>query len=419
MPEPVKRAAVAAELADLVRVPSVSGSTDEQAIQHRLAERLQDLGCSIDLWPLDLPALAADPRFPGAEVPREAGWGLVGELTPPAGGGNNGPTVILNAHVDVVPPGDTRLWTSPPFHPRIDADDHGSESLFGRGACDMKGGLVSILSALTTLKEIGLPRRGRVLVQCVIGEEDGGLGTFASLVRGHIGDVAVIPEPTSCNVVCANAGALTFRLQVPGRSVHGGHRLEGVSAVAEFWPLYHAIEALEARRNVSVHPLMQHLTLPYGISIGTVHAGDWASTVPDLLIADGRLGVVLGEDLDDAREALRSAIVEACLDSNWLRDHPATVEFIGGQFASGFTDPSHPLVSAVCDAHERMTGSPPQVHGAPYGSDLRLLTSHGIPTLHYGPGDARHAHAPDERVPLHEVELTAAVLVDVVEHYCT
>lgn len=408
---------MATELEALVTLPSVSGTMGEQIVQHRLAERLEGLGCAVDLWSLDLATLTADPRFPGMEVAREAAWGLVGEFTGPDGG-TDGPTVVLNAHVDVVPPGDDRLWTAPAFLPHRAAGADGREAVFGRGSCDMKGGLVAILATLEALRRKGLPRRGRVLVQCVVGEEDGGLGTFATLARGHVGDVAIIPEPTSCQVVCANAGALTFRLSVPGRAAHGGSRRDGVNAVAEFWPLWQAMEELEGRRNIDVHPLMQHLDLPYGISIGTVHAGDWASTVPDLLVAEGRLGVALGEDTEHARDALRDAVADACARSPWLREHPAEVEFVGGQFASGMTSVEDPLVATVAATHERRTGHAPQVHGAAYGSDLRLLAALGIPTVHYGPGLASHAHSPNEHVPIDEVELTAQVLTDVVEHYC-
>jgi acetylornithine deacetylase len=350
-------------------------------------------------------------------VAREAAWGLVGELTG-ASGAVDGPTVVLNAHVDVVPSGDDRLWTTPAFHPRRDAAPDGRDALYGRGACDMKGGLVAVLATLDSLRHRGLPRRGRVLVQCVVGEEDGGLGTFATLARGHVGDVAVIPEATSNQIVCANAGALTFAVSIPGRSAHGSSRRDGVSAIAQLWPVWQAIEELEARRHTDVHPLMSHLDTPYGISIGTVRAGDWASNVPDLLVAEGRLGVALGEDTEHARDDLREAVAGACAASPWLCDNPATVEFTGGQFASGMTDPGDPLVSVLSAAHAGRTGQVPAVQGAPYGSDLRLLTSLGIPTVHYGPGSIRQAHSPDEYVALADVALTARVLTDVVEHYC-
>lgn len=408
---------LAALVAELVAVPSITGSAAESAVQHQLADRLTAAGCSVDLWQLDLAGLAADPDFPGTEAPRDEGWGLVGELTGP-GGAVAGPTVVLNGHVDVVPPGDAALWSGPAFEPwRAEAAD-GGEAVYGRGACDMKGGLVSVLAALEVLRAAGLPRRGRVLVQPVVGEEDGGLGTFATLRRGHTGDVAVVPEPTSCQVVAANAGALTFRLTVPGRAAHGASRLDGVSAVEAMWPVWQAIRDLEELRNTDVDPLLAHLPLPYGISIGTVRAGDWASTVPDLLVAEGRLGVRLGEPVQDARAALRDAVQAACSTDPWLSRHPATVEFVGGQFASGRTPPDHPLVSAVAAAHARHTGVPPSIHGAPYGSDLRLLSAAGIPTVHYGPGAAKYAHSPDEHVPVDEVALTARVLVDLVAGYC-
>ena len=117
-----------------------------------------------------------------------------------------------------------------------------------------------------------------------MGEEDGGLGAFATLRRGHRGDAAVITEPTGGRIVTATAGALTFRIEVAGRSAHGSMRREGVSAVEAFMPIYRALEGLEAERNIDTDPLFG-TDLPYALSFGMVNAGDWASTVPDQLIA--------------------------------------------------------------------------------------------------------------------------------------
>ena len=104
-------------------------------------------------------------------------------------------------------------------------------------------------------------------------------------------DACVVPEPTDLDLVPANGGALTFRLLVRGRAVHASRRTEGVSALEVFLPVLEALTALETRRNVDVDPLVRRWPIAYPISIGTVHAGDWASTVPDLLVAEGRLGV--------------------------------------------------------------------------------------------------------------------------------
>jgi acetylornithine deacetylase len=222
----------------------------------------------------------------------------------------------------------------------------------------------------------------------------------------------VVPEPTSLGLVTANAGALTFRLRVPGRATHASRRSEGVSAVEKFLPVWAALERLEQRRNADPDPLMARWPIPYPLSIGRVTSGDWASSVPDLLIAEGRLGVALGEPPDHARAALEGAVAEVCADDPWLSEHPVLVQWWGGQFASGRLPQDSDLADRVDAAHRTVTGAgSPSRSGAPYGSDLRLLSGiGGIPTLHYGPGDAVLAHAPDESVPLGEVATTARAL---------
>src|SRR5205823_1161665 len=107
---------------------------------------------------------------------------------------------------------------------------------------------------------------------------------------------------------------------------------------------------------------------------------------------EGRLGVRLGERPEDARAELERAIAEACARDAWLRDHPVAIAWHGGQFASGFLEPTHPLVGEVFAAIEQVEGRSPAIGAAPYGSDLRLYTGiGGIPTLHYGPGDVTFA----------------------------
>ena len=147
----------------------------------------------------------------------------------------------------------------------------------------------------------------------VIGEEDGGLGAFATLRRGHRADAAVITEPTGGKLVVANAGALTFRIEVPGRSAHGSMRLSGRSAFEAFLPLHAALLELEADRNAVVDPLFGDQRLPYALSIGMVSTGDWPSSVPDRLVAEGRYGVLLGEEPQAARSAFEDAVGEASL----------------------------------------------------------------------------------------------------------
>jgi acetylornithine deacetylase len=387
--------ALVRELIDLIRVPSVTGTDAESDLQHRSAAQLTDLGFQVDAWKLDLAALAAHPDFPGTEAPRLEGYGVVGTL-----GGDGMPALVLQSHVDVVPTGDLDKWVDrDPF-----SGDVRDGVVHGRGACDMKAGAAANLAVARALVASGVVLERPFGMHSVVSEEDGGLGAFATMLRGHRGEVAVLTEPTSERIIVANAGALTFELRVPGRAAHGSTRLEGHSAFDAFLPVYRALLDLERERNAHLDPLFGDNPLPYPLSIGTVRTGDWASSVPDLLVAEGRLGVRLGEEPSAARAELEAVVAETARTDAWLRDNPVTVTWPGGQFASGGIAAGHPLIGEMGQAIRDAEGRDAPLGAAPYGSDLRLYSGlGGIPTLHYGPGDVRFAHAPREQVAIDEL----------------
>jgi len=404
----IDQSAMVAELAELVAIPSITGTDAEADAQAWVARRLDGLGLEVDSWAMDLEALAATDGFPGVEAARTQAWGLVGSMPVRDGTVGDGSTLVLQGHVDVVPPGDLDRWPGrDPFRPRIE-----NGVLHGRGSCDMKAGVVANLAAVRAIRAAGIELRGRVAVHSVVSEEDGGLGAFGTLQRGHTGDACIIAEATSGTVITANAGALTFRLSVPGRATHGSTRYAGYSAIDAYLPLHAALAELERERCHDADALMAEYPIPYPVSVGVLRSGDWASSVPDLLVAEGRLGVALGEDPADARAALEERVAAVCAADAWLRDHPATVTWSGGQFASGRLPVGHPLLSTVQIAvADTSGGSRPRERGAPYGSDLRLYNGAGIPTLHFGPGEVQHAHSPEERVPLAEMDSVCAALV--------
>lgn len=398
------------DLVDLIAVPSVSGSDAESDIQHLIAKQLRELDLDIDLWPLDLPRLTSDPAFPGWEATRSESWGLV------ASSGPGEPELVLQGHVDVVPSGDLGAWRGDPFSAQV-----AGRQVHGRGTCDMKAGVIANLAAARAVRLAGIPLTRTYALHLVVGEEDGGLGAFATLDRGHRGKACIITEPTSGTITTANAGALTFELRVPGVATHASTSYAGVSALDKFLPLHAALARLEARRNREVHPLMAEYPVAYPLSIGKVSCGDWASTVPDLLVAEGRLGVALGEDPESARSELEEAVAEAAGTDPWLRDHPPTVAWTGGQFASGeYAETDRALHDLVATAHADVTTGPrPRERGAPYGSDLRLYAGAGVPTLHYGPGDVRLAHGPEESVPIDELVAVTESLVLALVRSCS
>jgi len=156
---------------------------------------------------------------------------------------------------------------------------------------------------------------------------------------------------------------------------------------------------------------MVELGLPYPTIIGKVSGGDWASTVMDRVVAEGRYGVRLGQTAADAEADLRACISAACAADDWLRDRPASVEIVGGRFASAEVPDEHPLPQGLAAVIEDVLGRRPAFLGKPYGADMRLLVNEGgTPTVIFGPGDVAVAHAPNEHVPLAEVVACARAL---------
>jgi acetylornithine deacetylase len=393
---------VEADLAAMVRIPSVTG--DEGRVQELLAGRLAAAGLAVERLAPDLEVLRRDPDWPGEEMPRTSLPVVVGRF-----GGDRRKRIVLVGHVDVVPVGDPATWSVPPWSGEVR-----DGRMYGRGTCDMKGGVASILEAVRVVRALLDPAHvaGEVTAAFVPSEEDGGQGMLAAIRAGVTGDLAIITEPTGLDVIVAHAGAITFRLTVPGRAAHASTRREGISALDKLFVLTRALEADEAARNdAEANPLMVELGLPYATIIGRVEGGSWSSTVPDLLVAEGRYGVRLGQSWREAEAELRACIAAACAADPFLRTQPAVVEITGGRFSSASVPVGHELPVGLAGAATSVLGRAPALRGAPYGADMRLLVNEGAtPTVMFGPGDIRVAHAADEHVPLAEVVDCARVL---------
>lgn len=386
-------------LSELVALPSVGGQ--ETPAQERMAELMEAIGLEVETWKLDLARLRTHPAHT-VEIDRDEALGVIGRV-----GSGSGPTLILNGHVDVVPAGDLDRWTYPPWQATV--DDH---CVYGRGTADMKGGLCCALFALKALVDAGVSPPGTIEFQSVVGEEDGGLGTLGAVEYGSVGDAAIVMEPTQLKVAPAQAGALSFRITVSGEAAHGALRTEGTDPIDKFIPLYRALQNFEARRNQAVDdPLFSAYDVPFALCVGTIEAGVWPSTVAESLVAEGRLGVGPHEDLDAVRSAFEDVVHDTARGDSWLHDHPPTVTWWGAQFAPARIPTDHPLVSTVTESYQTVTDQSSTVEGMPYGADMRLLVNQGnTPTLLFGPGDVRRAHAPDEFVPIDELMTATKVL---------
>jgi acetylornithine deacetylase len=219
-------------------------------------------------------------------------------------------------------------------------------------------------------------------------------------------------EPTSMKLCPVQAGALTFRLTVRGRSAHGALKQSGVSAIDKMRPFLDAIDELDRERHrTRDHPLYPDRRQIAPISVGIVRAGDWPSSVPDQAMLEGRFGIFPGEPLDDARETFAAAIREAACHDEWLRLHPPALEWFEGQFEPGETALGAPIVSTLAEQHRRVLGAAPAIEGVTYGSDLRLFTNHAqMPAVLYGPGNVEQAHATDEWIEITDVIAACKVI---------
>ena len=393
----------------MVRIPSWGGK--ETPAQEFMASLMAGVGLDVDVWEIPLEEVAAHPAY-AAEIERTGALGVVGTLS----GAGGGRSLILDGHVDVVPPGDEALWTHPPFGGVVK-----DGRLYGRGSVDMKGQLVAGLFALGALRRAGVALAGDVHLLSVVGEEDGGMGTLASILRGYRADGAVVMEPTELVVTPAQAGCLNFRVRVPGRAAHGAVREEGVSALEKLFPVYRALEELERERNrrLGGDPLFARYRTPFAICVGTVHGGDWASSVPDHVAVEGRYGVAPGEEPEAARREMAAALDAAAAADPFLRDHPPVLEWWGGRFLAARTDPAHPLVESLRGAAAAVLGRDVPLEGVTYGADMGLLANVArVPTVLFGAGDVRRAHRPDEYVDVDELVAQARALAVGAVRFC-
>ena len=400
------KADIISVLQQLVRVPSQTGC--EGAAQMAVGRLMRAHELDVDVWEPDVALLE-----PYAEsITLGNGFGgrpnVVGVYR-----GQGGRSLVLNAHIDTVEVGDPIAWTRPPL-----GGDVIDDRLFGRGACDMKGGLVANLFALRALKLAGFAPAGDVIVESTISEEDGGAGALAAVLRGYVADGALISEPTNLGIVTAQGGSLMFRLQVQGLSAHACVRDEGVSAVEKFAYLHRGLLEFEARRNLEIdNPLYAGFRNKVPINIGVIKGGSWASSVPESVEAEGRAGLVPGEDLETFKNRFAAVLGELAESDSWLREHPPVVTWLDGQFAPAAVEIDSPLVKTLSKAWHATSSSRARIEAVTYGADMRhFVNTGGMPCIMFGAGDVRLAHAPDESISLSDlftaIRTTAMFIAD-------
>src|SRR5215475_10303514 len=227
-------------LADLVKIPSTRFR--EAPAQDMMARLFKEDRLSVDRWQIKIDDLNHLPGYSPHSQDYDDAWNVVGAWRPSS---PKGRSLILNGHIDVVPEGPHDMWTRPPFEPAV-KDGH----MYGRGAGDMKAGLILNLFALRALRALGYQPAADVYQQSVVEEECTGNGALACLQRGYRADAALIPEPVSECLVRAQMGLLWLKVTVPGDPAHAsGAYKTGVNAIERAVRIWERLKALEAEWN--------------------------------------------------------------------------------------------------------------------------------------------------------------------------
>jgi acetylornithine deacetylase len=302
-------------------------------------------------------------------------------------------TFLFEAHQDTVPADN---MTIAPFAATIEIG-----RMYGRGACDIKGGMAAMLAAFARLVREKPAGAANLLMACTVDEEHTFLGVQELVKRDLRADGAVVAEPTQLRIVNAHKGVIRWYLHTKGRSCHSSRPEQGVNAIYRMARVVHAVERYaESLRASRIDPDLGPATL----SVGRIEGGASVNTVPDYCRIEIDRRLIPGEDPPAApgefaaylREAVGPDVPFTC--SEPILCAPALS-------AKG----SDELVRRLGEAIDAVKG-PHQVMTVPYGTDASTIAEAGIPAVVFGPGDIAQAHTCDEWVPLDEVEQASEML---------
>lgn len=311
-------------------------------------------------------------------------------------------TVLLDAHQDTVP---VDGMTIEPFVPLVKEG-----RLYGRGACDVKGGMAAMLAAFTRLVRERPAKASNVVLSCTCDEESTSLGVndltrlWTDPARGgsllsQRPDVAIVAEPTQLDIVVAHRGATRWKIKTTGRACHSSAPENGINAIYRMAKVVAALEAYAARlpRLVAAHPLCGPATL----SVGRIEGGISVNTVPDWCTVEIDRRVVPGEDgwhvMDDVRA--------------WLREQVEfPVEFLPPWIVGMSLPDDHngPLADELLERIGPLAG-PRRKIGVPYGTHASRIAAGGVPAVVFGPGDIAQAHTIDEWIEIEQLRLATEV----------
>jgi acetylornithine deacetylase len=297
-------------------------------------------------------------------------------------------TILLAPHLDTVP-----VASEKQFVPRKDGD-----RLYGRGACDTKGSVAAMLSALCKLaKSKQRPRETEIIFAGLVDEESAQAGSRALAKSKLKADLAIVGEPTNCQIVTAHKGNIWFQLETRGKAAHGSRPELGRNAIHSMARVVDALETDYAAmlRQRPRHPLLGHAT----VNVGTIRGGTQPNIVPDACVITVDRRTLPGETETGVKREIKTFLARKKLEVT---------------FSLARTEPCLPMETAAKLPLVRQflqsvgQRKPLGVH---YFCDAAVLAEGGIPSVVFGPGDIAQAHTVDEWISLRSLERATQMLV--------
>lgn len=404
----------------LTGAPSPSGQ--EQPAASVLEALLRDLELTPERLYVDSSSISGLPLFSCPCNPDGQRYNLLACVEPVSQSSGDGKAVLFNGHMDVVPTGPQSMWTAPPFH-AYEKDGW----IYGRGAGDMKAGLICALTAIKTLQTMGLQPTAKVGFNAVVDEEDTGNGTLGTIhalqnarAKAKLVDfgAVIIPEPFGETLMAAQVGVLWLTVRLTGRPAHVAYMNEGLNPIEAGIALTQALKRLQAQMNApeNRHPAFKHVEHPININLGTIEGGDWKSSVPCACTLGFRAGFYPDVSGDEALQMYSDFIrnTVAALSP----DLQVEISNTGFKAPGCMYDLEHPAMRQLAASYEAVTGGLPQSLACTATTDgrhFRLMAD--MPVAVFGP-HAENIHAIDERVSLASMVRVTQTMVHFITQYC-
>ncbi len=387
------------------------GRADFIRCQEFIADTVRRLGGTPEMWEIDPNTME---EVPGCDMNRTRDYIDMPVLAARIPGTGGGKSLILNGHYDVVQPGALSRWTHGPFEAV-----QKSGRIIGRGACDMKGGIAAMLTAVKAIREYGIKLKGDLIIETVPEEEATSMGTLSCCQRGYTADAALIPEPTNLNVLIAVRGVWSGRLTVPGRAGHAEitqpHWRDGGAVNAIMKAVYVLNELDKLNTKWQEDPARQHSYLDPEIVIPTIiNGGNYITNYPESVVI-GLESMSLPGNLRK-HEELEECLNEICANDSWLKENPVQIKRSTRLYSAEVKE-DEPIAALGMKA---LLNYNPQAQFVGMGSltdAIHLINYSKVPAISIGPSD-QGAHQTDESVEVQDLVTTAKVIAGIIIEWC-